>query len=250
MGVLGTSALGAHSTLDPMIEVSRLTKVYGRHAALRSVSFTVPRGAVLTLLGPNGSGKTTLLRLLATLIRPTAGGGHVAGHDLVGDRDAVRRCIGLVGHGTQLYDDLTATENLVFAAALAGIACDRAMLASVLAQVGLEAQATLRVGELSSGMQRRVSLARVMMRQPQVLLLDEPFTGLDQESLKRLDDYLHAFTSEGGSAVVVTHSLGRGLDVADRVAILAGGRLVVNEPRDILSHETLQRLYVSATEGT
>ena len=232
-----------------MIEISGLTKVFGSQPALQGVSLTVPAGAVLTVLGRNGSGKTTLLRLMATLTRPTAGGGRIGGHDLVQDRDGVRRLVGLVSHGTQLYDDLTALENLAFAAALAGTPRDRDTLATALASIGLEALAGTRVRALSSGMQRRLVLARVMLRQPRVLLLDEPFTGLDLESLKRLDAYLHDFKAGGGAAVLVTHSFGRGLEVADRVAILAGGRLVADEPRGTLTLEALQRLYVAATEG-
>jgi heme ABC exporter ATP-binding subunit CcmA len=232
----------------PMIEVVGLTKLYGAHAALAGVSLAVPRASVLTVLGPNGSGKTTLLRVLATLTRPTEGRGRIAGFDLVTDRDAVRRRIAVIGHGTQLYSDLTAVENLSFSAALADGPHDRGVLTAALARVGLEAVANVRVRGLSSGMQRRVALARAMLRAPEVLLLDEPFTGLDQESLKRFEDYLHTFRESGGTAVLVTHSLGRGLRLADRVAILAGGRLVADEPRERLSDETLRRLYVATTE--
>ena len=232
-----------------MIEAAGLTKVYGRSVALRGVSLAVPAGAVLTVLGHNGSGKTTLLRLLATLTRPTAGSGRIGGHDLVGDREDVRRLVGLVGHGTQLYDDLTAMENLLFTAALHDTPADRGAVEAALARVGLEAQAGARVRELSSGMRRRVALARVILRRPRVLLLDEPFAGLDQDSGKRLGEYLHGFRAEGGAAVVVTHSLGRGLALADRVAILAGGRLAVDQPRGSLTEEALGRLYLAATES-
>ena len=232
-----------------MIEVSRLTKVYGTQAALAGVSLTLPGSAVLTVLGPNGSGKTTLLRLLATLIRPTAGGARVGGYDLGADRHAVRRLIGLVGHGTHLYDDLSAAENLAFSRALAGVPSDRGALTAALARVGLEAHADTRVRELSSGMRRRLALARVMLGQPRILLLDEPFAGLDQESMKRLEEHLHAFKAQGGSAIVVTHSLARGFAVADRVAILVGGRLAADEPRGALTQDALQRLYLAATEA-
>jgi heme ABC exporter ATP-binding subunit CcmA len=233
-----------------MIEVSRLTKVYGRSVALRGVSLTVPAGAVLTVLGHNGSGKTTLLRVLATLTRPTAGSGRIGGHDLVADRDEIRRLVGLVGHGTQLYDDLTALENLRFAAALHDLPADPATADAALARVGLEAQAGMRVRELSSGMRRRVALARVMLRRPRVLLLDEPFAGLDQDSAKRLEAYLHEFRAEGGAAVLVTHGLGRGLALADRIAILAGGRLAVEQARGTLTEEALGQLYLAATEAS
>jgi heme ABC exporter ATP-binding subunit CcmA len=232
-----------------MIETTRLTKVYGGHAALRDVTLTVEAGTVLAVLGHNGSGKTTLLRLLATLARPTAGAGRVGGHDVVRDRDAVRRLIGVVGHGSWLYDDLTAAENLAFAAALHEVPIARHAIGEVLAVVGLEAHAGTRVRELSSGMRRRVALARVMLRRPRVLLLDEPFGGLDEDGVKRLEEYVREFTTAGGTAVLVTHSLVRGLALAHRIAILAGGRLAVHEPRGALSHETLQQLYLTATEG-
>ncbi|HEV8309891.1 MAG TPA: heme ABC exporter ATP-binding protein CcmA [Methylomirabilota bacterium] len=232
-----------------MIEVAGLTKVYGASVALRRVSLTVPAGAVLTVLGPNGSGKTTLLRLLATLIRPTAGGGRIGGYDLVADRDAVRRLVGLIGHGTQLYDDLTPAENLAFAATLDASTSDPDALGVALARMGVDAQGPTRVRELSSGMRRRVALARVMLRRPRVLLLDEPFAGLDHDGRKRLDEYLHEFKAAGGAAVLVTHSVGRGLALADRVAILAGGRLVVDQPRESLTPDALERLYLAATDG-
>jgi heme ABC exporter ATP-binding subunit CcmA len=232
-----------------MIEVSRLVKVYGSQIALHDVTLAVPAGQVLTLLGHNGSGKTTLLRVLATLVRPTAGSARIGGHDVAGERDAVRRLVGVVGHGTQLYDDLTALENLAFAAALAGDPGDTETLLAALARAGLEAHAATRVRALSSGMRRRVALARVMLRHPRVLLLDEPFSGLDQDGAKRLEEYIHSVTAEGGSAVVVTHNLGRGLELADRVGILAGGRLAVSEPRGTLTPDELQRLYRLATEG-
>ncbi len=233
-----------------MIEVSRLTKVYGTSVALRAVTLSVPAGNVLSVLGHNGSGKTTLLRLLATLVRPTAGEGRIGGHDLVRERDEVRRLVGLVGHGSQLYDDLTAWENLAFAAALDEAPRDPHAAEAVLARVGLQTQAGVRVRELSTGMRRRVALARVMLRRPRILLLDEPFAGLDQDGSKRLDEYLGEFRADGGAAVLVTHSLARALALGDRVAILAGGRLVADEPRGGLTEETLGRIYRTATEAS
>jgi heme ABC exporter ATP-binding subunit CcmA len=247
---LGPASPSPRAAGDLAIEIAGLTKLYGAHLALAGVTLRVPRGQLVTLLGPNGSGKTTLIRLLATLSRPTAGGGRILGHDLVREREAIRRAIGLVGHGTHLYDDLTVTENLAFACALGGVPRERDRLRAALARVGLEAQADSRVRALSSGMQRRVALARLILRRPDVLLLDEPFAGLDLESLKRLEAYLHGFKAEGGAVVLVTHSLGRGLELADRVLILAGGRLSADEPRESLSLEALQRLYAEATEGS
>jgi ABC-type multidrug transport system ATPase subunit len=169
---------------------------------------------------------------------------------VVVDRDRVRQRIGLLAHGTHLYDDLTARENLAFAAALAGRTPGRQELVEVLARVGLDVQADTRVRELSSGMRRRVALARAILGHPPVLLLDEPFAGLDQESTKRLEDHLQTFRAEGGAAVVVTHSLTRALAISDRVAILAAGRLAADEPRERLTPDRLQSLYLTATEAS
>ena len=233
-----------------MIETSGLVKLYGAHAALRGVSVDVPAGQVLTILGHNGSGKTTLIRILATLARPTAGRGRIGGHDLVGGRDDIRRLVAVVGHSTHLYDDLTPRENLAFAAALVGLRTDRDRIDAALARVGLDSQGDTRVRALSSGLRRRVALASAMLREPRVLLLDEAFAGLDHDSTKRLEDYLHAFKAAGGSAVVVTHTLGRALAIADRIVILSAGRIAAEATRASLSEDALQRLYLGATEAS
>jgi heme ABC exporter ATP-binding subunit CcmA len=233
-----------------MIETTGLVKLYGTHAALRGVSLDVPAGQVVTILGHNGSGKTTLVRILATLARPTAGRGRIGGHDLVSGRDDIRRLVAVVGHNTHLYDDLTPRENLAFAAALAGLRADRDQIDAALARVGLDGQGDTRVRALSSGLRRRVALASAMLREPRVLLLDEAFAGLDHDSIKRLEDYLHAFRAAGGSAVVVTHTLGRALAIADRIVILAGGRIAAEASRASLSEDALQRLYLGATEAS
>src|SRR5262245_55658302 len=233
-----------------MIEASGLVKLYGTHAALRGVTLEVAAGQILTVLGHNGSGKTTLVRLLATLTRPTAGRGRIAGHDLIDGRDQVRRLVAMVGHTTHVYDDLTARENLAFAQALAGRRADPDRVEAALVKVGLDGLAGTRVRALSSGLRRRVALARAMLQEPRVLLLDEAFSGLDQDGTKRLEDYLLAFKAGGGAAVVVTHSLGRALAIADRVAILSGGRIAAETARASLTEETLQRLYLGATESS
>jgi heme exporter protein A len=233
-----------------VIQAAGLTKLYGAQVALRGVTLEVPAGQVLTVLGHNGSGKTTLVRLLATLARPTAGRGRIAGHDLVDERDAVRRVVAVVGHSTHLYDDLTPGENLAFAEALAGRRPDQARIDAALGRVGIDGQAGARVRALSSGLRRRVALARAMLAEPRVLLLDEAFAGLDQDSTKRLEDYLHAFKAGGGAAVVVTHSLGRALAIADRVAILAAGRIAAESSRASLTEDALQRLYLGATDAS
>jgi ABC-2 type transport system ATP-binding protein len=233
-----------------VIAADGLTKAFGDHTALAAVTLEVPAGAVLAVLGHNGSGKTTFLRVLATLLRPTGGAARVGGHDVVRERDRVRRLLGVVGHGTQLYDDLTARENLAFAAQLAGARPGRPELDAALALAGLEARAEARVRTLSSGMRRRLALARALLGRPRVLLLDEPFAGLDHDSTARLEADLRRFRDGGGTALVVTHSLARALAVADRVAILAGGRLVAQAAVGPLDEPALRRLYLDVLEGS
>ena len=164
------------------------------------------------------------------------------------ERDEVRRLIALVAHETQLYDDLSAAENLAFTSVLGGSPVQGPRLRDVLARVGLEAHADTRVRALSSGMRRRVALARAMLRAPRVLLLDEPFSGLDGDGVKRLDDYLHGFRAKGGAGVVVTHSLGRAMAVADEVVVLSGGRLAGRLAGADLTEAALERLYLAASE--
>ena len=232
-----------------MIEVAGLAKVYAGQAALRGVSLTVPAGSILAVLGHNGSGKTTLVRILATLTRPTAGGGRVAGHDLVREREAVCRDVALAGHETQLYDDLTVGENLRFAAELAGRPQGADRVAAALARVGLHSHADVRVRALSSGMRRRVSLARAMLKEARVLLLDEPFAGLDHQGIAQLEDFLRRFKEAGGSGIVVTHSQSRALAVADQVAVLAAGRLTGRVAGAGVTEAALHHLVRAATDA-
>jgi ABC-type multidrug transport system ATPase subunit len=172
----------------------------------------------------------------------------VAGHDCVRDAEAVRALLGVVAHGAYVYEDLTARENLAFWARLAGRPADRQTLGAALADVDLERHADARVRTFSAGMKRRVALARLALTQPRVLLLDEPFAGLDQRGRKWLEGRLETFKAGGGALLMATHSFGRELGVADRIAILAGGRVALDSPRAGLAPEDLQRLYAAHTE--
>jgi len=232
-----------------MIVAQDLRKAYGPTLVLDGVSLTLPRGQCLALLGPNGAGKTTLLRLLATLQRPTSGALAIDGMDAVRAPDRVRPLLGVVAHGSYVYEDLTARENLRFWETLRGGDTAPARLDAALAQVELDALAHERVRTFSAGMKRRLGLARVVLAQARLLLLDEPFTGLDRRGQKWVNEFLLGFKAGGGTAVVATHSLGGGLAVADRVGILAQGRLLLDRPAADLSPEALHRLYESLTEG-
>ena len=234
--------------LDPIIRVTDVRKVFGLVPVLDGVTLEVRGGEAVALLGANGAGKTTLLKILATLLRPTRGTASVAGHDVVREPEAVRALIGVVAHGAWVYDDLTARENLTFWATLGGLATGPDDVAAALAGVGLERAADARVRTFSAGMKRRLSLARVMLGRPRVLLLDEPFAGLDQRARKWLEGRLEAFKAAGAALLMVTHSLGRELGVADRLAVLAGGRIALDTARGSLGPDDVLRLYAAHAE--
>jgi heme ABC exporter ATP-binding subunit CcmA len=234
---------------DPLIRVTGLRKTFGSHRVLDGLDLDVHAGEAVAMLGANGAGKTTLLKILATLIRPTRGTAAVAGHDCVRDAEGARPHIGLVAHGSYVYEDLTALENLRFWATLAGLSPAPAALAGALASVELERAADERVRTFSAGMKRRLSLARFVLARPSVLLLDEPFAGLDQRAKKWLEEHLASFKASGGAILMATHSFGRELVVADRLAILAGGAITLDTPRGARSADDVQRLYVVHTEG-
>ena len=231
-----------------LIRVAGLARVFGAQRVLDGVDLDVAAGEAVALLGSNGAGKTTLLKIVATLLRPTRGHATVAGHDCVREAEAVRAVLGVVAHGAHVYEDLTARENLVFWARLGGRSSDRDTLARALADVDLERYADARVRTFSAGMKRRLALARVALGQPRVLLLDEPFAGLDQRARKWLEGRLEAFKAGGGALLMATHSFGRELGIADRIAVLAGGRVALDTPRAGLGPEDVQRLYAAHTE--
>ncbi|HUM18222.1 MAG TPA: heme ABC exporter ATP-binding protein CcmA [Candidatus Nitrosotalea sp.] len=232
-----------------MIAAHDLRKAYGSNVVIDDVSFVVAAGQCLALLGPNGAGKTTLLRILATLLRPTAGALRINDVDALREPERVRPLLSMVAHGAHVYEDLTARENLRFWETLRGGDVSPARLAGALSQVELDGVADQRVRTFSAGMKRRLALARVLLGQARVLLLDEPFTGLDRRGRKWVNEFLLAFKARGGAAVVATHSFGDGLGMADRVGILGQGRLLVDRPTADLSAEELHRLYESLTDS-
>ncbi len=224
------------------IQVSKLTKSYGSHQALRGVDFSVKTGERVALFGPNGAGKTTLMKILATIVKPTSGTVTVDGADLKDRPELVRRKIGLVGHGTFLYGHLSAFENLDFYGRIYDVPRRRERIKQVLDQVEMTARMHDRVGSLSRGMQQRVSIARAMLHDPSVMLLDEPETGLDQRAASIVSSAL----SGGGTTrtvVMITHNLERGLELSDRIVLLVKGKVVHETATAGMGLERLRELY-------
>jgi heme exporter protein A len=208
----------------PAVIACGLARRFHVEWAVREVTFVLPPRSVLLLVGPNASGKTTLLRLLATALRPTDGCGSIFGCDLVHQADAVRRLTAFVGTSPGVYDLLTARENLRFAVAMGGR--PDAPIAGWLDRVGLTAVADHPVRTLSNGMKRRLALARAWLASPRLLLLDEPYSGLDSEGLSLVAEMAAETTRRGGSVIIATHEWERGMKVADTVLALAAGRPV------------------------
>src|SRR3989441_5416501 len=217
-------------TADPLIRVTGLRKTFGNHRVLDGLDLDVRVGEAVAVLGANGAGKTTLLKVLATLVRPTRGTATVAGHDCARDPEGVRREIGLVAHGSYVYEDLTPSETLPFWATLAGVRLSAAARAGALATVELDRAADERVRTFSAGMKRRLSLARFVLVRPRVLLLDEPFAGLDQRARKWLEEHPASVKAGGGSIRVATHHFRRQPPVPDPVALPARGALPPHPP--------------------
>ena len=207
------------------IAVEGLEKSYQEWPVLWDFDLTVPWGETLALFGANGAGKTTLLRILSTSVRADAGAISIAGRDLRRQTAEVRRRVGVVGHRSFLYDDLTIRENLVYFARLYGIPDRTERVAAALERVGLSRRADHRIRALSNGMQRRAAIARAILHQPDVLLLDEPEAGLDRDSRQMVGDLLAEWTAEGRSTVFTTHDIELGLSWAQTAAVLSGGKL-------------------------
>jgi heme ABC exporter ATP-binding subunit CcmA len=190
---------------------------------LRGVSFDVRCGEAVALLGPNGSGKSTVLRILATLLNPNGGTASVNGLDIVRDASGVRGQVGYLAHTPGLYDDLTARENLCFAADMLGF--PYAAADACLERVGLVHVAGDRVRGFSAGMQRRLALARLILRRPRVLLLDEPYSNLDVDGVDLMNDVLAGIVRSGGAALVALHELAPAKGTLDRTLTLVNGRI-------------------------
>ena len=211
------------------LAVDGVWKYFGDYPALRAVTLKVPEGACLALLGRNGAGKTTLLRILANLSRPTQGAITMFGVPAKGD--SFRGKIGYLGHGIGIYDDLSALENLLLFGRLHSIANPEAAANRALDRVGLSRVRDGLAREFSRGMRQRLAVARAFQHNPKVLLLDEPFTSLDDKAIAVLQQLLAEARSEGATIIMSTHQLREAMELASHVALLERGKIVHFGPR-------------------
>ncbi len=205
------------------ITVKAVGRRFGLRWVLRGVSFELRPTEVAALVGPNGSGKSTVLRVIATLLRPTAGTAVVDGFDVVDSPGDVRGRVGYLAHSPGLYDDLTARENLRFAADMLGV--PHTHIEEVLDQVGLRSVADDRVRGFSAGMQRRLAIARLILRRPRILLLDEPYSNLDGEGIVLMNEIIAGVVRGGGAALLALHELAPAEGLLTRTLSLVDGRI-------------------------
>ncbi|MEO8880366.1 MAG: heme ABC exporter ATP-binding protein CcmA [Gemmatimonadaceae bacterium] len=225
-----------------MITTRDLGRRFGARIAVRDVTLSLDAGDCLALFGPNGAGKSTLLRMLAGLLRPTDGIGTVAGVALPGGAE-LRAAIGYISHASMLYGALSARENVELAAKLFGVGDPRAQSRLALERMALSTRADTPVRLLSRGMQQRVSIARATVHDPRVVLLDEPFTGLDDSGSAALASHLAALRDSGRTMVLVTHQIAEGLALATHAAIMRDGAVVRLEAGETIDPSTYLMVY-------
>ncbi len=231
-----------------VLEADGLTRSFGGRRAVHDVTLQLDAGECLALFGPNGAGKTTLLRLLAGLLKPTAGTARINGQLLRGDASA-RGQVGFISHQSMLYGPLTVRENVELAARLYGMSEPARPASNALGEMRVLDRAESAVRSLSRGLQQRVSIARALVHRPRVLLLDEPYTGLDALGAATLTEMLERLRGDGATLVLVTHNIAEGLEVATQAAVMHRGRVVRRERREELDADSYADAYRELVGG-
>ncbi|MFC1976984.1 ABC transporter ATP-binding protein [Chloroflexota bacterium] len=241
---------GTNTTSQALaVNVQGLTKSFGNHLALRGIDLEIRHGQSVVLFGPNGAGKTTLIKVLATIMNPSSGVVLVDGLNPKDNAEEIRHRIGLVAHQTFLYTNLTACENLEFYSRMYDVPKRKERIHEVAAMVGMTSRLQDRVGTFSRGMQQRLSIARVLLHKPAIMLLDEPETGLDQQAISMLWKALETEGQEKRTIILTTHNLERGLELGERLLILDKGKIVYEGSRQVLDLAGLKEAYEHSTRG-
>jgi heme exporter protein A len=229
------------------LDIAGLTRNFGARKALDDVTFQLPEGAFLSVFGPNGAGKTTLVKVLTTLTAPSKGKARIVGLDVVEDAVELRERIGLISHNPLLYPDLSAEENLRFFASMYGVPDAEQRVRELLESVELDHRRLDLVRDFSRGMLQRLSIARALLHRPQVIFLDEPYSGLDPHAMDILDSLI-AQIREQHTFVMISHDLDKGLELCSHALILAKGRVVMFEPVENIDRAEFASAY-RATVG-
>ena len=232
-----------------IIEIKDLSKKFGRHVALDGISLSVSPGESFAILGPNGAGKTTLVRVLSTLLKPTSGTVKIAGYDVAEEPEKIKRQIGVVSHNPFLYDDLTAFENLAFYADLYGVGQEN--IDALIKKVDLYERKDNLVGEFSRGMKQRLSIARSLLHEPQILILDEPGSGLDIQSKRMFYGTIKGLNEKGATVLLTTHYLEEVEELCQKAAILDRGTVRASGTLDEIKGDakSLEDAYIELTGG-
>jgi heme exporter protein A len=218
------------------IQVTGLSKAYGFYRIFEEMSFTIASGTCFALFGPNGAGKTTLLRILATLQSPSEGQFTIFGQDGVSQKDSVRTILLFIAHGSHLYEELSATENLQFALALRGQSPEPSQLKRALDQTGIGAYGNLKIRQFSAGMKKRLALTKAILAQPKLLLLDEPYNALDDGGVAITNQLIQDTMKRGGTVVMTTHDRSKAAQIATEGGILQSGHLQLLSPKQLQAH--------------
>jgi heme ABC exporter ATP-binding subunit CcmA len=232
------------------VEIQGLTKSFGPRTALRGIDLRVAAGSSVAIFGPNGAGKTTLIKILASILKPSSGNIRLDGRDIQKNTEEIRRFIGVITHQTFLYSNLTVYENLDFYDRMFDVPHRRERIHEVLDIVGLPSRIHDRVGTLSRGMQQRISIARLLLAKPRIILLDEPETGLDQQATALLWNALRLQGEEQYTIIHTTHNLARGFETCERMLILARGEIVFDRERSSMDLTDLTQAYQHLIEVT
>lgn len=238
-------------SLTSAIDIQGLNKSFGSHRVLRNIDLSVKNGERFAIFGPNGAGKTTLIKIMSTLMQPSTGRVRVNGIDIRDDPVKIRRQLGVVGHHTFLYDNLTVYDNLKFYGRMYGVTDLERRIREVINHVELEIRLYDRVSTLSRGMQQRVSLARAIIHKPSIMFLDEPEVGLDSRAVSIMRNILDGTENKGNTVFLATHNLERGMEICDRFAILNDGKFVyqaLKQEIDTAKFKSTYDFYTGITE--
>ena len=231
-----------------VLKAEKINKFYGRLRVLCDINITLEAGSFLAVFGANGAGKSTLLKVFAMLLKPNSGSIFVNGVDVKKDSETLRKSIGVVFHDILMYNDLTALENLKLYGRLYNVKDCEERIEHVMEIVGFRERSSEPIRNFSRGMQQRLAIARAFLHNPSFLLLDEPYAGLDQKASDILNQILKRFHDEGRSAIIATHNIEQGLEIADEIAVLKEGYIIYENKKEQIDVEEFKKLYPSLSE--